>query len=77
MRAAWLDAADVAEQRRICAEMESQLWQDLPFVPMGEYWQTTAYRKELTGIIPGCFTVFWGSDAREPAAGSLSGFLSA
>jgi len=37
-----------------------QVWQDLPFIPMGEYWQTTAYRKGLTGIIPGCFTVFWG-----------------
>src|SRR5947208_5737175 len=59
LRAAWLDAADVNEQRRICSEMQTQLWQDLPFIPMGEYWQTTAYRKELTGIIPGCFTVFW------------------
>ena len=27
---------------------------------MGEYRQATAYRKGLTGIIPGCFTVFWG-----------------
>jgi hypothetical protein len=26
---------------------------------MGEYWQTTAYRKSLMGIIPGCFTVFY------------------
>ena len=60
LRAAWLDAADLDQQRRICAEMQTQLWQDLPFIPMGEYWQTTAYRKELTGIIPGCFTVFWG-----------------
>jgi peptide/nickel transport system substrate-binding protein len=60
LRAAWLDAAELNQQRRICAEMQTQLWQDLPFMPMGEYWQTTAYRKELTGIIPGCFTVFWG-----------------
>jgi hypothetical protein len=30
-----------------------QVWQDVPFIPMGEYWQTTAYRKGLTGIIPG------------------------
>jgi peptide/nickel transport system substrate-binding protein len=60
LRAAWLDAADVDQQRRLSAEMQQQLWQDLPFIPMGEYWQTTAYRKELTGIIPGCFTVFWG-----------------
>ena len=31
-----------------------------PFIPMGEYWQATAYRKDLTGIIPGCFATFWG-----------------
>jgi ABC-type transport system substrate-binding protein len=33
--------------------------EDVPFIPMGEYWQTTAYRKGVTGIIPGCFTVFY------------------
>jgi hypothetical protein len=22
---------------------------------MGEYWQATAYRKDLTDILPGCF----------------------
>ena len=60
LRAAWLDAVDLDKQRQICAEMQQQLWVDLPFIPMGEYWQTTAYRKELTGIVPGCFTVFWG-----------------
>jgi len=60
LRAAWLDAADLDKQRQICAEMQMQVWHDLPFIPMGEYWQPTAYRKELSGIIPGCFTVFWG-----------------
>ena len=29
------------------------------YSPMGESWQATAYRKGLTGIIPGCFTVFY------------------
>jgi peptide/nickel transport system substrate-binding protein len=59
LRRAWLDAGDLAEQRRIAAELQMQVWQDLPFIPMGEYWQTTAYRRGLTGIIPGCFTVFY------------------
>jgi hypothetical protein len=36
-----------------------QVWRHVPFIPMGEYWQTTAYRKGLTGIITGCFTVFY------------------
>jgi len=39
--------------------LQMQVWQDVPFIPMGEYGQTTAYRKGLTGIIPGCFTVFY------------------
>ena len=60
LRAAWLDAADPEEQRRLAREMQLQVWQDLPFIPMGEYWQTTAHRKDLTGIVPGCFATFWG-----------------
>jgi peptide/nickel transport system substrate-binding protein len=59
LRRAWLDAGDLAEQRHIAAELQMQVWQDVPFIPMGEYWQSTAYRKGLTGIIPGCFTVFY------------------
>jgi hypothetical protein len=27
---------------------------------MGEYWQASAYRKRLTGIVPGCFPTFYG-----------------
>src|SRR5204863_2757210 len=42
LRANWLDAIEPAEQRKITAELQLQVWQDLPFVPMGEYWQTTA-----------------------------------
>jgi peptide/nickel transport system substrate-binding protein len=60
MRAAWLDAASLDEQRRICTELQLQLWQDVPYIPMGEYWQSTAYRKDLLDVLPGCFAVFWG-----------------
>jgi peptide/nickel transport system substrate-binding protein len=60
LRAAWLDAADFDEQRRICVELQMQLWQDVPFIPMGEYWQSTAYRKDLLDVLPGCFAVFYG-----------------
>ena len=60
LRAAWLDAANLDEQRRICTELQLQLWQDVPYIPMGEYWQSTAYRKDLLDVLPGCFSVFWG-----------------
>jgi peptide/nickel transport system substrate-binding protein len=60
LRAAWLDAGNIDEQRRICTELQMQLWQDVPYIPMGEYWQSTAYRKDLLDVQPGCFAVFWG-----------------
>jgi peptide/nickel transport system substrate-binding protein len=60
LRAAWLDAASFDEQRRICVELQLQLWQDVPYIPMGEYWQSTAYRKDLLDVQPGCFAVFYG-----------------
>jgi peptide/nickel transport system substrate-binding protein len=60
LRAAWLDAASLDEQRRICTELQMQLWQDVPYIPMGEYWQSTAYRNDLLDVQPGCFAVFYG-----------------
>ena len=51
LRAAWVDAAGLDEQRRICAEIQMQLWEDAPYIPIGEYWQATAYRK---GLLDGC-----------------------
>src|SRR5215831_17444504 len=60
LRAAWLDAASLDEQRRICTELQLQLWQDVPYIPMGEYWQYTAFRKDIVDVLPGCFPVFWG-----------------
>jgi peptide/nickel transport system substrate-binding protein len=60
LRAAWLEAGNIDEQRRICVELQLQLWQDVPYIPMGEYWQSTAYRKDLLDVQPGCFPVFYG-----------------
>ena len=60
LRAAWLDAGSLDEQRRICVELQMQLWQDVPYIPMGEYWQSTAHRRDLLDVLPGCFAVFWG-----------------
>jgi peptide/nickel transport system substrate-binding protein len=60
LRAAWLDTTDLEQQKRICVGLQKQLWEDVPFIPMGEYWQATAYRKDLTDVLPGCFATFYG-----------------
>jgi peptide/nickel transport system substrate-binding protein len=60
LRAAWLDTNDLGQQQRICVDLQRQLWTDVPFIPLGEYWQATAYRKDLIDVLPGCFAVFYG-----------------
>ena len=60
MRTAWLATADLGEQKRLCAELQKRLWEDVPFIPLGEYWQASAYRKDVTDVIPGCFATFYG-----------------
>jgi peptide/nickel transport system substrate-binding protein len=60
LRATWLDTADLEQQKRICVDLQKQLWEDVPFIPLGEYWQATAYRKDLTDVLPGCFAAFYG-----------------
>jgi hypothetical protein len=29
---------DVKQQKRIRVDLQKQLWADVPFIPMGEYW---------------------------------------
>jgi peptide/nickel transport system substrate-binding protein len=60
LRAAWLDTTDLEQQKRICVDLQKQLWEDVPFIPLGEYWEATAYRKDLTDVLPGCFATFYG-----------------
>jgi peptide/nickel transport system substrate-binding protein len=58
MREAWLDATDPAEQRRIAAESQRQAFVDMPYIPLGQYFLTTTYRRSLTGVLKGP-PLFW------------------
>ncbi len=53
MRAEWLTAGDLPTQQRICRDLQLQLWQDVPYIPIGAYFQPTALRADLKGIMKG------------------------
>jgi peptide/nickel transport system substrate-binding protein len=59
LRQAWLDAADLGAERRICGAMQMQFWQDVPYIPLGEYMQWTCFRSTLAGVPKG-FPLFYG-----------------
>ncbi len=59
LRHAWFDAPDQANQKRICEQLQMQTFADAPDIPLGQIFQPTAYRTNLSGI-PAGFAKFWG-----------------
>ena len=53
LRARFVLAPDPAAQKAVARELQLQAWQDVPFVPLGQFIQPVAYRKVLTGMVPG------------------------
>jgi len=58
LRDRWFEAADLAAQQKIAAEMQQQAFQDLPYVPLGQYFLPAVHQASLTGVLDGN-PVFW------------------
>ena len=58
LRDDWFKAPDTAAQASICAQMQEEAFQSVPYIPMGQYLQPTAYRANLDGV-PSGFALFW------------------
>jgi len=58
LREAWFSAPDEAAQAAICRDIQLQAMQSVPYLPLGQYMQPTAFRKNITGVLDG-FATFW------------------
>jgi peptide/nickel transport system substrate-binding protein len=58
LRNAWFDAPDIATQKKLCEDIQRQVLTDVPYIPLGQYLQATAYRDSLVGVNNG-FAMFW------------------
>jgi peptide/nickel transport system substrate-binding protein len=58
LRQSWLDAPDLAAQRRIAQAIQECAYRDVPYVPLGQFFAPVAYRRNLQGMVTG-FPVFW------------------
>jgi peptide/nickel transport system substrate-binding protein len=57
--AAWLDAADPAEQARLERDYQLAAFESVPFVPLGRYMLRAAWSPKLSGLLKGPAPVFW------------------
>jgi peptide/nickel transport system substrate-binding protein len=49
LREEWLEAPDLDAQKRIARRIQATLWQDLPYIPLGQYFIDAAWRRDITG----------------------------
>ncbi len=58
LRTQWFDAPDLAAQQAVCRALQTQFWQDVPYIPTGEYFRPVAHHKRVNLPTKG-FPLFW------------------
>ena len=58
LRDAWFAAPDLPAQQQIATALQERALETVPYVPLGQYFQPTAYRTSLSGMLSG-FSIFW------------------
>jgi peptide/nickel transport system substrate-binding protein len=58
LRQDWFDAPDPAAQQSVARDIQAEAFQFLPYLPLGQYLQATAYSTKLSGVLNG-FALFW------------------
>ena len=61
LRSQWFAAPDLAAQKQVCAAMQRAFFQDPTYIPLGAYYDTTAYRG-IKGVRTG-FVQFYGVES--------------
>ncbi len=66
LKDAFARATTPEEQKKIAAEVQQEAYDQVIYIPLGEYTQPSAWRKSLTGVLDGPATpVFWNMDKSE------------
>ncbi len=59
LRDQFMEARDPAEQRALVARVQARAFETVPFVPLGQIQQPTAYRRNVQGIARAPVPFFW------------------
>ena len=59
LRAAWIDSADEGERKRLAGAIQTEAFTEAMYVPLGQYFQSAAWRSNITGHLKGQPPFFW------------------
>src|SRR6266702_3033492 len=66
LKDAFARASTPEEQKKVAADIQKEAFDQVIYIPLGEYTQPSAWRKSLTGVLDGPATpVFWNIDKSE------------
>jgi peptide/nickel transport system substrate-binding protein len=66
LRDAFVRATALEDQKKIADEIQARTYEQVTYVPLGQYLAPSAWRKELTGVLGGPATpIFWNIDKSE------------
>jgi peptide/nickel transport system substrate-binding protein len=66
MRDAFARASSPDEQKKIAADIQKEVYDEVIYIPLGQYLAPTAWRKSLSGVLDGPATpIFWNIDKSE------------
>jgi peptide/nickel transport system substrate-binding protein len=60
LRQQWFDAPDLAAQQAICEQIQRRAFETVPFIPWGQVFLPSAFRKNVTNIVKCSVPLFWG-----------------
>ena len=53
LRREWMAAPDTAAQKAAAERIQARFWQDLPYLPLGQYFRVTAHQSNLRDLQAG------------------------
>jgi peptide/nickel transport system substrate-binding protein len=59
MRMQYIRETDPAKQKTLLDAMHRQLWQSLPYVPLGQFRQPFLWRSNIKGVLKTNTVVYW------------------
>jgi peptide/nickel transport system substrate-binding protein len=66
LRDAFVRASSFEEQKQIAADIQKEVYDEVIYVPLGQYFAPCAWRKSLSGVLDGPATpIFWNIDKSE------------
>jgi peptide/nickel transport system substrate-binding protein len=60
LRDAWFDAPDLRSQKAIAEQIQRRGLETVPYIPLGQYFQPTAFRSDIKDIVQAMYPLFWG-----------------